>query len=144
MVERLPTSSVPLHERDKKLASAVHMNEMMRDAVITAAGPRGWNDTRESWLSRAARKLGITHRRARSLFYQQAGKYSPDEIVAALNVLQQVRSERTGEAHEIRNEMARLLGVVARNDGPDLGPLGLLARHADEEAPAARQMADEG
>lgn len=40
-----------------------------RDLVATVAGPRGWNDTRQSWLARAAQRAGISYRQAHALFY---------------------------------------------------------------------------
>lgn len=41
----------------------------MRDLVATVAGPRDWNDTRQSWLARAASRAGISYRQAHALFY---------------------------------------------------------------------------
>src|SRR5688500_11610458 len=48
-------------------SATVRANEML----IEVCGPRGWNDTRESWLARGARAIGIKPRRARALFYQE-------------------------------------------------------------------------
>lgn len=41
----------------------------MRDVVAAVAGPRGWGETRESWLARAARAADVTYRQAKALFY---------------------------------------------------------------------------
>lgn len=41
----------------------------MKNAVIALAGERRWNETRQRWLERAARRAGITYRSARALFY---------------------------------------------------------------------------
>jgi hypothetical protein len=43
----------------------------MRDAIITLAGERGWGETRERWLERAATKAGVSYRTAKSLFYNE-------------------------------------------------------------------------
>lgn len=41
----------------------------MRELIAAVAGPRQWGDTRESWLARAARRAGVSHRQAKALFY---------------------------------------------------------------------------
>jgi hypothetical protein len=41
----------------------------LRELLAAVAGPRQWSDTRESWLARAARRSGITFRKAKSLYY---------------------------------------------------------------------------
>lgn len=43
----------------------------MRELVTAVAGPRLENDTRESWLRRAARLSGTTYRQAKALFYSE-------------------------------------------------------------------------
>jgi hypothetical protein len=56
--------------------SEKHSGAVMRDLVAAAAGPRQWNDTRESWLARAARNAGVSYRQAKALFY---GEITDDE-----------------------------------------------------------------
>lgn len=41
----------------------------MRELVALVAGPREWTDNRKSWLSRGARRAGISFRQAKALFY---------------------------------------------------------------------------
>lgn len=41
----------------------------MRELVAEVAGPRGWDDTRDTWLNRAAERAGITYRMVRAIFY---------------------------------------------------------------------------
>lgn len=43
----------------------------MRKAIISLAGERGWNETRERWLERAATKAGVSYRTAKSIFYSE-------------------------------------------------------------------------
>lgn len=43
----------------------------VRELVEAVAGPRMVNDTRESWLRRAARMAGTTYRQAKALFYSE-------------------------------------------------------------------------
>ena len=43
---------------------------VMRTEISIVAGPRGWNDTRESWLARVPRKVPtVTYRTVRALWY---------------------------------------------------------------------------
>lgn len=43
----------------------------VRELVEAVAGPRLTNDTRESWLRRAARLAGTAYRQAKALFYSE-------------------------------------------------------------------------
>jgi hypothetical protein len=43
----------------------------VRELVEAVAGPRTINDSRESWLRRAARLAGTSYRQAKSLFYSE-------------------------------------------------------------------------
>lgn len=43
----------------------------VRELVEAVAGPRLTNDTRETWLRRAARMAGTTYRQAKALFYSE-------------------------------------------------------------------------
>lgn len=43
--------------------------DRMRELIAAVAGPREWSDTRQSWLSRAARRSGLTYRTIKSLWY---------------------------------------------------------------------------
>lgn len=56
--------------------------ELSRARLCDLCGPRGWNDTRESWLARGARKAGLTLRRARALFYSEPIRLDADEYLA--------------------------------------------------------------
>ena len=60
------------------MPAIVRANEMLREVC----GPRGWNDTRETWLARGARRIGMSPRRARALFYQEPIRLSADEYFA--------------------------------------------------------------
>lgn len=54
---------------DSKLPEKVSGERLMRELVAQVAGTRSWSDTRESWLSRAARRAGISYRQTKALFY---------------------------------------------------------------------------
>jgi hypothetical protein len=61
--------------------SAVSAVEIARDMLCELSGPRGWNDTRESWLARGARRAGLSLRRARAIFYQEPIRLEADEYL---------------------------------------------------------------
>lgn len=46
-------------------------SQTVRELVEAVAGPRMVNDTRETWLRRAARVAGTTYRQAKALFYSE-------------------------------------------------------------------------
>lgn len=98
----------------KKMASAYPANVRARDMLLGVCGPRDWNDTRESWLARDARRVGLTVRRARAIFYQEPIRLSADEYlaievaheaahasVAALSTLASHADLRAREAHAL-------------------------------------------
>lgn len=68
----------PSESKEKPAVSAV---EIARDMLCELSGPRGWNDTRESWLARGARRAGLTLRRARAIFYQEPIRLEADEYL---------------------------------------------------------------
>lgn len=42
----------------------------MREEIAIIAGPRGWNDTRESWLARVTQRVpSVPHRMVKAIFY---------------------------------------------------------------------------
>lgn len=45
--------------------------QKVRELVEAVAGPRTINDSRESWLRRAARMAGTSYRQAKALFYSE-------------------------------------------------------------------------
>jgi hypothetical protein len=71
--------------------SAVTAVVRARDMLCDIAGQRGWNDTRESWLARGARKAGLSARRARALFYAEPIRLSADEYLAIEKAYQNAR-----------------------------------------------------
>lgn len=104
----------------------------MRELVAAVAGSRQWADTRQSWLSRAARKAGISYRQTKALFYgeikdpnhrsarlmrdaaEQAGRF--EHIARSMNA---VDADFYGEDVAALLDMARALRNVggAGNEG---------------------------
>ncbi len=75
------------------------------EEIGVVAGPLQPNDTRESWLARAARKAGLSYRQCKSLFYGQTK--DPRHSVASklLSAADRARIE------EARRDAAKLAGV---------------------------------
>lgn len=71
------------HKRPEyKEKSAVSATVKAHDMLVGLCGPRGWNDTRESWLARGARKAKLSLRRARAIFYQEPIRLTAEEYLA--------------------------------------------------------------
>jgi hypothetical protein len=64
-----------VQKQEAKMSAAIRARSMLCEV----SGPRGWSDTREAWLSRGARKLGISFSRAKKLFYQEPIRLGADE-----------------------------------------------------------------
>lgn len=77
------------------------MSELtVRDAIGALAGPRGFGDTRESWLAKAARKSGIiSFRMMRSLWN---GEISDTANHWAVHMVKRQAAELQGRAEAAR------------------------------------------
>lgn len=107
----------------------------MRRSIVTAGGTRGWQENRKSWLAKAARKIGITDRQARSLFYMQGNPRAElvERVRAAVGRLTKNTLDK-----EARNELAEISERIVRVEA--------LLRVSDPdfhqpEIDAAREMA---
>ena len=84
----------------------------LKNDLIAAAGEKGCYDTRESWLARGARKLGITHRQAKAIFYGELK--DPKASLAA----------RIREAAEkLKQQKAETAAFEKANSNADLGQI---------------------
>ena len=84
--------------------------EEMRDAIRELAGPRDFNDTRESWLNRAARRAGISFRQAKAFHYGETMNprvQDVEKVRAAVRPTHQPQ-RRTGADDELTELRARL------------------------------------
>lgn len=103
--------------------SAVLLRSERRLLIAKLAGPRDWDDTRESWLARAARNSRLTYRTIKALYYDEHLDPSMGEAVDKL--------KEAANRYEIENladrieELARIVRSVlvtrdASNDQPRL------------------------
>lgn len=53
-----------------------------KQMLCELSGPRGWNDTREFWLARGARRARLSLRRAKAIFYEERIRLTADEYLA--------------------------------------------------------------
>lgn len=88
--------------------SAVSAVEIARDMLCELSGPRGWNDTRESWLARGARRAGLTLRRARAIFYQEPIRLEADEYLAIKRAHQSAYAAVEEVQHLVRDADLRI------------------------------------
>src|ERR1039458_4480425 len=66
----------------------------MKREIAILAGPRGWGDTRESWLARIPEKVpGLSHRIVKSLWYGEVedGHWAAIEIRNAVDLIETQR-----------------------------------------------------
>lgn len=85
----------------QKMFSSSAIANDCRDLLTLAAGERGWNDTRESWLARAARRVGMDYSRAYNIFYGRSRRIEAAEYLSLLFAV-----ERLGALNERNQAMA--------------------------------------
>lgn len=92
------------------------------------AGPRLANDTRESWLARAARRAGITFRQCKALYY---GEMIDPKVSVAIGVVaaaQAARREASALASRFENAAGGLNAIDKDFHGADIAALIYAAR----------------
>lgn len=80
--------------------------------ITSIAGPMRSNDTRESWLARAARKAQLPFRQIKSLYY---GECKDPKTSVALGVLSAAAKARA-EASELASRFESLAGAMNGTD----------------------------
>lgn len=72
----------------------------MKNAMVALAGPRRDGDTRESMLSRAARRAGISFRQAKSLYYGEARDPRASVLQRVTEAVQRLNKQAENDARE--------------------------------------------
>lgn len=98
------------------------------------AGPRAWSDTRQSWLARAARRLGFSYARTSNIYYGRARIIRAEEWIRLNDEAEQLKKsaqQRQEALHDLdllaraavaaRGEAARPMGVERGKPG-EAGP----------------------
>jgi hypothetical protein len=86
--------------------------------VTEVGGPMQANDTRESWLSRAARRSRVSYRQIKALYY---GQTKDPRTSVALGVLSAAEKARK-EASELASRFESLAGAMNASDEDFFGP----------------------
>ena len=85
----------------------------MRETIEIVAGPRGFNDTRESRLARAARRAKVSYRTARALWY---GEITDPEHKAARRMTETARRYGAIEAKELAGKFEIIAAALRITD----------------------------
>lgn len=117
----------------------------MKQSIVLLAGPRQSSDTRESMISRAARRAGISFRQAKSFFYGESTdpRASVVERVRAAidnaNTAQEAKAR--AEYQHIREQIALLQQRLAAL-GEDIGgaTAAVVQREIDRNRPLDRPV----
>ena len=91
---------------------------VVRKEIAIVAGPRGWGDTRESWLARVPRKVStVTFRTVKALWY---GEIDDPEHWAARDIRRAADAIQDGrkEAEALATQYETILGGLNARD-PD-------------------------
>lgn len=130
------------NRHDGQMRSAGIIDEA-RELIGLAAGQRDWSDTREAWIARAARKLGISYARARKVWYRQVDDLWASEWMRmrekAEEIRQQLQEIEAANA-ELRSALERcnvrpVAGAPSRPEGAQGGgDLGVVAEDRGEGA----------
>lgn len=81
-----------------------------RSLIEQTAGPVEPGDTRQSWLNRAARAIGISYSRAWNVWYGKARTVSAAEYEAARQAAHRARVERLERLEAEIADLRRALG----------------------------------
>ena len=92
----------------KNMSAAVNW----QDRIADIAGPYRPNDTRESWLARAATSAGITFRQCKALFYGEAKR--PKQQIAEKIIGASERARH--EASDLASRFETLAGAMNASD----------------------------
>jgi hypothetical protein len=92
--------------------------EECRDLITVAAGPREWNDTRESWLGRAARYLGIDYSRAYNIFYGRSRRIEASEYLTIKHRVNELRARQAAN-REALDHVASQLASMGSGEATD-------------------------
>jgi hypothetical protein len=71
--------------------------------VSEVAGPMQSGDTRESWLSRAARRSRISYRQVKALYYGQTKDPRTSVAISVLSAADKARAEASALASQFEN-----------------------------------------
>lgn len=83
-----------------------------QEIITEVAGPMQVNDTRESWLARAARRSRISYRQIKALYYGQTKDPRTSVAIGVLSAADKARAE----ASELASRFENLAGSLNAKD----------------------------
>ena len=110
-------------KRVQKLCKGKMVSTDARELLCGVAGPRSWSDTRDSWLARAARRLGFSFARTRNIFYGRARIIRAEEwmrLNEEFTALNESAARRLGALHDL-DSMARSISEARREVSRPMG-----------------------
>lgn len=100
----------------------------MRNSITALAGERGWSETRERWLERAARTADISFRTARSLFYgsdHEPRASAVERVRAAVAKMDTQREAKAVDEYQILLRRIATLEAALRKTDADYNRSGV-------------------
>lgn len=88
----------------------------MQSMLTEIGGPLLWCDTKESWLRRVARDVGITYSAARSIFYSRGTIPSSTVTESIRAAHEKFRSYERGVARNAEGVIEQLRAQITRNE----------------------------
>ena len=90
-----------------------------RSMLCAVAGNRDWSDTRQSWLAKAARRLGWPYSRTSNIFYGRARLIRAEEWIA-LNEQFSALTKSAQQRQELLNDLSILAGAGVSRAGKNV------------------------
>ena len=106
-------------ENSSKRGPDMNLADEMHEHIVTLAGERGWHETREAWLAKAARRGGISFRRAKTFFYREPTAFPARDVEAVRAAIAKLKTRgadnerREGEAFESLEDLHARAGALA-------------------------------
>ena len=105
-----------------------------RSMLCAVAGQRDWSDTRQSWLAKAARRLGWPYSRTSNIFYGRARLIRAEEWIT-LNEQFAALTKSARERQELLDDLSILSGAGAPVAGENTRPAGMEGGNAGQAGP---------
>lgn len=110
---------------EKSSARQENYAEHMREFLLDAGGSRQHGESRERWLERAARRCGLSYRRAKSFYYRETkrveiGEYDRAKQAAHVAKLREI-AELRARLDRLEKDVAPKTSTPAPEDSRALG-----------------------
>lgn len=139
----------PCRKRHDNHMTDAGIIDRARDAIALAAGPRGFDDTRESWLSRAARRFGMSYARVRKIWYRRVDDLWASEWQKMQEKAEEIR-QQLQEIEAANAELRLALGrcnvrtVEGSAAGAESGAAGAEGTRRDGDVELVARDGEEG